>query len=55
MQNDPSRAGGEVMSKGTTYAHIHAVIPAQAGIHLGPALPIARRWIPAFAGMTPWV
>jgi hypothetical protein len=38
----------------------HGVIPAKAGIHVG-SVPHAgcigppRTWIPAFAGMTPWV
>jgi hypothetical protein len=32
-------------------------MPAQAGIHLvSPGIvPAAWRWIPAFAGMTPWI
>ena len=31
--------------------HFLIVIPAQAGIHVGPVAPVMA-WIPAFAGMT---
>jgi hypothetical protein len=32
------------------------VIPAKAGIHLFRGTALADgRWIPAFAGMTPWI
>jgi hypothetical protein len=35
--------------------HRHDVIPAKAGIHLFFAREMAEwRWIPAFAGTTPW-
>jgi hypothetical protein len=35
---------------------LSAVMPAKAGIHLFfRCRAIARRWIPAFAGMTPWL